>query len=72
MKTVIGGLTVEMEEYEDTEGSNCFVYKGKHSSSLALLNDLGGFEDEYLGEVVVKVPQSTIKQIEKWAYANGY
>lgn len=69
MKTTINGITVEIEQYDDS--SNCFLSYKKYSSSLALAEHLGGIEDGDTGEVHELKP-ATLSKISAWAYANGY
>jgi hypothetical protein len=69
MKTTIKGITVEMEQYDDS--SNCYLSYKNYSCSLALAEDLGGIEDSDTGEVY-RIPHTTMKQITTWANAHGY
>ena len=69
MKTTINGITVEIEQYDDS--SNCFLSYKNYDSSLALAEDLGGFEDSDTGEICPINP-ATLEKISAWAYANGY
>lgn len=69
MKTTINGITVEIEQYDDS--SNCYLTYKNFSSSLALVEDFGGIEDSDTGEVFQITP-ATLERITTWAYANGY
>lgn len=69
MKTTINGITVEIEQYDNT--SNCYLSYKQYDSSLALAEDLGGFEDSNTGEIYPINP-TTLHKISVWAYANGY
>lgn len=63
MQTMIGSFRVEIED------SECFVQWGKYSASLAVLEDYGYLEGS---EGELKVPQTVIRKISKWACKNGY
>ncbi len=68
----IDGFTVTFMEYDGGTGNtnNCYVEKGRFSHSLALLQDLGEFQD---GEGnTLAISPTTINKIEKWALAQGY
>ena len=69
MKTTINGITVEIEQYDDS--SNCFLSYKNYDSSLALAEDLGGLEDSDTGEIY-PIDPATLEKISTWAYANGY
>jgi hypothetical protein len=69
MKTTISGIIVEIEQYDDS--SNCYLSYKKYDSSLALAEDLGGFEDSDTGEIH-PIDPATLYKISAWAYANGY
>jgi hypothetical protein len=69
IETKIDGFTVTFFDYgEDC----CDVHIGSRnfSSSLALMQHLGGFEDD-CGNVIAVNP-STIEKIQTWADAQGY
>jgi hypothetical protein len=72
MVTLIDGCKVTFMEYDDETGNtnNCYVEKGKWSHSLALIQDLGGFEDD-CGNIL-PIKESTLQKIEKWALSKGY
>jgi len=70
--TKINGFTVTFMEYDSDTGNsnNCYVEKGKFSHSLALLQDMGEFND---GEGnTLPISEATINKIEAWALAQGY
>lgn len=69
MQTTINGITVEIEQYDDS--SNCYLSYKNYDSSLALAELLGGFEDSETGEIYPINP-ATLHKISVWAYANGY
>jgi hypothetical protein len=69
-ETIIDGFTVSIEPNEDRPGFNCWVAKGRASSSLAVVEDFGAISPDEAGEV--KVPQATIDRIRAFAEANGY
>jgi hypothetical protein len=72
MKRLIRGFTCELIPNDDRPGVNCFVSKGRVSNSLALLQDMGGFDDVDEDGNEVRISQTTLDEIEKWALANGY
>jgi hypothetical protein len=68
----INGFTVTFMTFDDDTGNsnNCYVQKGRFSHSLALLQDLGEFQD---GEGnTLEISPATIDKIEAWALAQGY
>jgi hypothetical protein len=68
----INGFTVTFMTFDDDTGNtnNCYVQKGRFSHSLALLQDLGEFQD---GEGnTLEISPATINKIEAWALAQGY
>ena len=67
-ETTINGFTVTFMDFGDS--NNCYVQKGKFSHSLALLQDLGGFEDDEGN--TLDISPATIDKIEAWALAQGY
>ena len=69
MKTTINGITVEIEQYDDT--SNCYLSYKNYASSLVIAEEFGGIEDSDTGEVYAINP-ATLEKISAWAYANGY
>jgi len=72
IQTTINGFTVTFMSEDDDTGNtnNCYVEKGNFSHSLALLQDLGEFDD---GDGnTLPINPSTIEKIEKWAIAQGY
>jgi hypothetical protein len=64
----IDGYTVTFMEYDET--NNCYIEKGKLSGSLALVENLGGLEDD-CGNIL-EINPSTIEKIQTWADAQGY
>ena len=69
-KMIDGFLCTFMEFDESGNSNNCYVEKGRFSHSLALLQDLGEFDD---GEGnTLPIRESTINKIEKWALEQGY
>jgi len=71
-ETKINGFTVTFMEYDGGTGNtnNCYIEKGKYSSSLALAEDMGGIED---GDGnFLQIPFPTLEKISTWAIAQGY
>jgi len=66
--TKIKGYSVEISVCDDA--TQCWVEKGKFSSSLAVLSDTG-FLENFLG-ATHKVKPDTIDEINEWAEAQGY
>lgn len=62
---VIRGYTVEID------GTDCFVTKGRFSSSLAAMQSFGTLESDYCSESH-DVPEAAQIAIEQWALANGW
>lgn len=68
--TTIDGFTVTIEPNEDREGVQCWVSKGRATSSLALVEDLGHVEDDREGTFGVR--EATIDRIRAYAERHGY
>jgi hypothetical protein len=68
MKTVIDGITCEMDVHPDNDTTQCYCYTRTHSATLEYLMDMGGMS----GETDIEVKQDTIDRIEEWANENGY
>lgn len=66
--TKINGFELAFYEYE--ESNDLTVIKGRYSGSLALLQHLGGLEDQ--DGNFLEVNELTINKIESWAIAQGY
>ncbi len=69
---MIRGFICEMIPNDDRPGFNCYVTKDNASNSLAALQDMGEFDDlNALGEPI-RISQTALDEIERWALANGY
>lgn len=72
MTKMIRGFICEMIPNDDRPGFNCYVTKANACNSLALLQDMGEFDDlNALGEPI-RISQTALAEIERWASANGY
>lgn len=68
----IRGYLCEMVPNDDREGANCFVSSGSASNSLALLQDMGEFDEPGRDGNPIRISQSALDEIEAWALAHGY
>ena len=68
MTTTIAGYRIEIANEGDS--IQCWVEKGRHSASLAALQNSGVLEDSSGFEH--KVHPATIDRITAWAEYNGY
>jgi hypothetical protein len=68
IETKIDGFTVTFFDFGDS--NDVHVGSCNFSCSLALMQHLGGFEDD-CGNVIAVNP-STIDKIQTWADAQGY
>lgn len=69
-QTIIKGYRVELDIEGPEEPTQCFVFKGKHSASLAALSMTGCLS--YSNWDDIRVPEEVIEAIESWAVENGY
>lgn len=68
----IRGFICEMIPNDDRPGYNCFVTKDNACNSLALLQDMGEFDEPNALGNPIRISQTTLDEIERWAMANGY
>lgn len=71
--TVIKGYTVEINTYTDMgeKRVDCTVIKGKYSSGLCRLEDIGTLYDNNMADEVEVDPQ-VVEEIVTWAEAHGH
>jgi len=67
IKTNISGYAVELDLSGET--TQCFISKGKFSSSLECLMGNGTLDNS---DETIDVPIPVINDIEMWALENGY
>jgi hypothetical protein len=70
--TIIGGIHVTLSFETESDGStvsSCFLTRGKESSSLRLVQDMGGIDGD---SRFIPIPDKIVAQIESWAYGRGY
>jgi len=71
IRTTIKGYEVELEiDLSEDPSTQCWVWKGYYSGSLARLAQTGTLENS--SDMELKVPVRIIDEIEDWADANGY
>ena len=71
IRTTIKGYSVELEiDLFEDPSTQCWVWKGDYSGSLARLAQTGTLENS--SDMELKVPVRIIDEIEDWADANGY
>lgn len=69
-ETVIAGFTVTVEPNEDREGVNCWLTKGRHGNSLAMIEDHGYIEVD--GGTDIPVSAAVIARARTFAERHGY
>lgn len=75
-ETTLDGFTVTVERMKDEndpargEWNDCYVAKGRHSASLACLEDFGYIEVD--GGVNIPVKPQTLENIRAFAEKHGY
>lgn len=68
---IIGGIHVSLS-FEEEGGrpvSSCFLTRNKQTSSLALVEDLGGIDGD---DGFIPIPEDVINRITEWACLRGY
>jgi hypothetical protein len=72
MRRIIKGFECELVPNDDRPGVNCFVTKDNACNSLAVLQDLGEFDEPNALGNPIRISQAALDEIERWALANGY
>jgi len=72
MRRIINGFECELVPNDDRPGVNCYITKDNACNSLALLQDMGEFDELNALGKPIRINQATLDEIEEWALKNGY